>query len=154
MTEMTKEKLFYIFLIIIISLKIVMQILHLYITNLINGIKSKKWPCADGIIIRSEIKDVLSVDTMIYKYFIEYEFYVNDEKFTGDKISFEPDGIKTKEFLKKYTTTTQVKVYYNPGNPKQAVLLPGLFRSLNILLFFFILIIAFLTLVIPAIIYS
>jgi len=88
---------------------------------------------------------------------IEYSYMVNGQSLVGDKVSFGlaegstttstgtqlgPVGVEKHEIVKspareivdKYTVGAEVMVYYNPGNPSDAVLEPSASSNSNVLL--------------------
>lgn len=98
---------------------------------ILNAYKSKSWPTVNGIIVSSEIeqKSVMDSHRKQYRLKIFYYYYVNNEKYESERISFSeksyPTKIKAQEQLDKYTKNSNIKVFYNPQNPTQSVIEPG-----------------------------
>ena len=117
--------------------------------------KASKWPQTTGKVIRSAVKSKKYEPGEIGHNFgdsdvtnepdVQYEFTVSGEKFIGHRVTigektadFELDGI-----LQKYPVGAEVTVYYDPANPKTAVLERDLdkrilFLGVGCLLAFFI----------------
>ena len=84
---------------------------------------SKQWPKVSGKII--EISD-FSSDS---KYRLKYEYTLNRNTYNNSRIIFSTSKtyikLRAREFENKYALNQIVNVFYNPKNPKQAVLEPG-----------------------------
>jgi hypothetical protein len=100
----------------------------------LNSLRARKWTMTIGRIIHSEVyvsKDEDdSADT--YRPDIVFEYSVFGEKFICDRLYF---GVKimtsgnlrnSQKFVRKYAVNKEVAVYYNPDNPKQSVIEPGI----------------------------
>ena len=82
---------------------------------------SKDWPKVSGIITEMPISG--------RKYNLHYVYTVNENTIKNHRICFtntsRPQNQGAKEFNEKYALNRIVDVFYNPINPKQAVLEPG-----------------------------
>lgn len=115
--------------------------------NLKGSISSESWPKTNGLIKKSTRESrVVATGLAIglpYKVgLIVYEYNVKRVKFISTRISYR-GGNPTKETLDKYPEGLSVQVYYNPHNPKEAVLEPGLkstayFELGGVILFFLV----------------
>ena len=56
---------------------------------------------------------------------IEYTYVIGGEKFVSSLVSFAPFGQKARRTVDKYPEGSRVRVYYDPGDPKTAVLETG-----------------------------
>ncbi|MBN1316445.1 MAG: DUF3592 domain-containing protein [Anaerolineales bacterium] len=93
---------------------------------------SQTWPSATGRITEAEIKESTSTDDddvtrVTYYPAVRYEYQVDDQVYTGKRISF--GGIvssssrsKAETELARYPVDGEVTVYYNPEKPEEAVL--------------------------------
>jgi len=95
---------------------LIKSVRNLYLNN-----ASKQWPKVSGII--KEISD------FGVKYRLLYEYTVNRETYRNNTIVFTNSNTavnkRAAEFDKKYALHQIVDVFYNPKNPKQAVLEHG-----------------------------
>ena len=84
------------------------------------------WKKTEGEIIRSEIKKNEKIVAYDYYYpIIEYKYNVNGKDFISNKIfltDIASDYKTIKKIVDKYPIGKKVKVFYNPFNPKEAVL--------------------------------
>ncbi len=99
----------------------------------LQGIKAKSWPTAKGRIIISKVDEIrtqrkmrvarlcLKVD---YLYMVDNVIYEGHRMNVGWPCFWSEDSVKEK--LKKYPPNKEVTVYYNPSNPAQSILEPGL----------------------------
>jgi hypothetical protein len=93
------------------------------IRNVVLSNASKRWPKVSGTI--TEISDFGSN----LKYRLQYSYSVNGNTYKNNRIIFSTSKtyikLRAREFENKYTQNQIVDVFYNPKNPKQAVLEPG-----------------------------
>jgi hypothetical protein len=91
---------------------------------------SKGWPQADGTILSSEIGQHSGGEGgTTYSADISYEFTVNGETIKGSRVRFGEvtlgnQGVASK-IVNKYKPGTKVKIHYNPKDPYDSVLEPG-----------------------------
>jgi hypothetical protein len=111
------------------------KVLIMYFSFLAKGKRSKKWLKTNGIVIKSEIEIVMNGDVLDSNFSIIYEFYHNDMKYCCDKIFFKTFDDDYKNYKKKYPLNKIVNVYFNPENPTDAVLEPGIPQKVHLLLF-------------------
>ena len=110
-----------------------------FIYRILQGFASAGWPFAIGELESTELKHVIYNGTEIgggadmasaWVVNFRYSYSVSDKKYTGSRVTWS-DGInKTMRALrklqKKYQGKSLIQVYYNPKNPNQCVLVPGL----------------------------
>ncbi len=97
----------------------------------------ENWPGVTGKVIATRVvqatsekrlrrNDESSQPVLTFYPVVEYEYTVNDKKYSSDRLSLSVDQKSNpKSFepiLKKYAPGTAVKVFYNPDNPADAVL--------------------------------
>lgn len=92
-----------------------------------NAAISINWPHTNAKIIHSD----LGLDgTAGQSADIRYEFEVNGETYTGNRVGYgdyvSSDSMHVINILKKYPKGKDVTVYYNPDNPKNNLLEPGI----------------------------
>lgn len=98
----------------------------IYRYKLINA--SEKWVSMMGRVTEAHVhrtKDLQNRETMSPYPVIHYQYTVNGQTFQGSRISFAPTTALSLDWVDKYPAGTDVKVYYDPKNPQNAVLVPG-----------------------------
>jgi hypothetical protein len=107
--------------------------------RIFQGTTSTRWPFVIGELESNELKEVIyrgreagggadEASAWVVNY--KYRYTVANRKYDGSRVTYS-DGInKTMRALRKlqekYKGKSQMQVYYNPKNPKQSVLVPGL----------------------------
>lgn len=92
---------------------------------------TESWPSVQGVITQAEISQTESDGTAMYALNIIYEFWVNQQAYSGSRISLTSENSRTSNFrsikkdMEKYAVGTAVPVYYDPELPYNAVLQPG-----------------------------
>lgn len=91
---------------------------------------SRSWPSTYGRIVSAGTKTVAAGGSDNYGAManvpdIRYEYSVHGARYSGKQLSFGPGIGSTKSVLARYQPESTVKVYYNPSNPSEAVLIPG-----------------------------
>jgi hypothetical protein len=110
-----------------------------FIYRIFQGVTSSQWPFVMGELESTELKEVIYegrdsdstadlASTWVVNF--EYSYSVSDKKYDGSRITYS-DGInKTSRALrslqKKYQRKSVIQVYYNPKNPDESILVPGL----------------------------
>jgi hypothetical protein len=119
--------------------------------NIYRAFKSRQWPSAQGEVIHSKLEREYGSyrssapsrrARIIYRYQVDDRAYRSDQVFWGAE-SFYYAAREPKELLRRYPVGKAVSVFYNPGNPKEAVLerktrifYYGLFGFCTVILFF------------------
>jgi len=104
--------------------------------------KAQSWPVVNGRVISSEVvedrfRSATGKATIAFVPDISYEYNVNGTSYTGSTVIF---GATTYDYLtasricEKYTPESEPKVYYNPTNPQDSVLLPQATEGLRSLI--------------------
>ncbi|RCK72143.1 MAG: hypothetical protein ANABAC_2124 [Anaerolineae bacterium] len=93
---------------------------------------SQNWPSVPAQINLAEVRERSSLDDegdvrRTYYAHVEYSYQVGGVTYQGDKIAFGArkeysSPKKPREEIARYPVGAQVRVYYNPENPKEAVL--------------------------------
>lgn len=97
---------------------------------------SVTWPVAQGTIEDSHIEESTesskSGTYQVYKCVVAYRYNVGGKPYSADRISFATradystqDRAVAEHELHEFSAGNEVKVRYNPANPSQAVLVPG-----------------------------
>lgn len=98
---------------------------------------SKSWPSVQGRVMESSLVSYKSTSgsgskkrkTTMYKPQITYQYTVDGNKLTGNKVSMGDYGSSStshaKKVMKKYPVGATVKVFYDPEVPVDSVLEPG-----------------------------
>ena len=109
--------------------------LWVIVANLLNIRRaqiSKNWPSVTGRIVtssfRAEHRDSDSSDRYIAD--IQYTYDVTGQTYSGNRVAYglrkEVKSRRTlEELIQRYTTGSEVSVYYNPDDPSSAVLEQG-----------------------------
>ena len=103
------------------------------------GTTSTRWPFVTGELESNDLKEVIYKgrdasggpdEASAWVVNFKYSYKVADRKYDGSRVTYS-DGInKTMRALRKlqdkYQGKSQIQVYYNPQDPNQSVLVPGL----------------------------
>ena len=99
--------------------------------NMMRGSKAASWPTMPGQIKSAEIQkrhasrsDKVRAEVR-YDYKVEGVDYSADRVFFGDRVYSAWGGVAMRE-IAQYQPESTVQVYYNPDDPKDAVLEPGI----------------------------
>ena len=88
---------------------------------------SRSWPTAEGTVVASEVV-VTRGKGKTYTAQVRYSYQVGGAPYGSDRIQFGSSGTDQKvanATVADHPVGKRVKVYYNPGKPAQAVLVPG-----------------------------
>ena len=113
---------------LILFLALIQYTLFLFLISKV--IQTLFWAQTPGTLLHGELEDSNPMNPRggRYKLNLEYEFVVNDKRFTGSKASiFDPRPSKyyaLKNLLDRCRNASPLMVYYNPENEKQCVLFP------------------------------
>lgn len=92
---------------------------------LYQGISSIQWPSVEGRILYSHARGGSRPETLLW-----YEYYVRNRRYLASSYRNGGNGTPFLEFAeaaaKRYPVGRAVPVYYNPRNPQDALLEPGL----------------------------
>lgn len=94
--------------------------------------KTMRWAEAEGVVMKSS---VLHLGVRIYVASVEYEYFVNDRKMLGKVVESGPDiptyssATIPRRVINRYPAGKKVIVYFDPLDPSQAVLEPGLSKG-------------------------
>jgi hypothetical protein len=92
---------------------------------LYQGIASEGWPSVGGKIMYSHARTGRNAETLLW-----YEYRVGDQRYVSSKYRTGGNGTPfrkvAEETAKRYPAGQVVKVYYNPHNPAEALLEPGI----------------------------
>jgi len=92
---------------------------------------STGWDTVEGVILDSKLDRSDSSDSgASYSADILYEYHLDGAKLNGSRVSFgelsSGDASDASRVLSRYPEGTKVQVYYNPDDPFDAVLEPGM----------------------------
>jgi hypothetical protein len=98
-----------------------------------NGIRSRKWQTAPGVVLHSDIEGEDDPDdSHSYRVCILYRYEVGGQEYLSKRVYFGQAVLWTSSFdrlLRKmigYDTGTKVKVYFHSRRPSLSVLQPGM----------------------------
>ena len=103
------------------------------VRQLMRAQASTTWPTVTGVVTISELGKQMGNErdeSTTYSADISYDYVANDRSYVNGAVSF--DGVRSSDpstarrLLKRYPVGKQVTVYYNPADPQEAVLEPGL----------------------------
>lgn len=93
-----------------------------------NAQESLKWSITDGIIISSEIIENQNRSTT-YEANVRYKYIIGEKSYLSEQVSFGQDSSNDLEharsIVRRYETGEKISVHFNPANPSQSVLEPG-----------------------------
>jgi len=102
------------------------------IVNLISALSSRRWPSTSGVVVVSDLQRSWDSDgTIEYRPELSYRYTVQGSEFVasrarfGDRLSINWSGPAVR-IVTKYPVGKVVSVRYNPDDPGEAVLEPGL----------------------------
>ena len=105
-------------------------------TSMQLGEASTNWPTVEGVIKSAQIGDTgrpaREGDSRSYHPEIRYEYLVDGETFTSERISFRLEGIQSHarpeiaEIVASYRPGSKVTVHYNPEDPSVSCLETGM----------------------------
>lgn len=106
-------------------------LIYFGLRDILQAQTSTRWLPAPGIIVSSDlgVEDDGEGNTL-YRADIQYTYELNGHEFQGDRVFF--GAMSTSErrqvfdLLLKYPKGTAVSVYYDPADPSQSVLEPGI----------------------------
>lgn len=106
------------------------------ILDIKNRLAVRGWPSAEGIVLKSEVKE----SGRYYSPGITYTFKVGGKKFESSRFSLAEwesgNPVPSKKAVKRFPAKKKITVFYNPTNPEESVIDPGFsFTSGLILLF-------------------
>jgi len=118
------------------------------IINLNKGLESQNWNETEGVILTSEITSHQETNPdseghyeteTYYDVNIVYQYTVIGVNYSYHRISFSdfastPNHNEAQQLVNKYPAGENVTVFYNPNNPSEAVLEPGITNTNNIFL--------------------
>ena len=89
--------------------------------------ESGKFPSVTGTITHSELQTHNSKGNTYYTAIIHYIYTVNGHTFAGDRLAFSEDEPTVSELTiaNTHPVGSAVQVYYNPGDPNESLLYPG-----------------------------
>ena len=100
---------------------------------------SQRWPFVLGDLESADLREAVyrgrevgggADQASAWRVDFKYSYTVADTKYQGTRVTFSDSVNKTMRSLRAlqnhYRGRSQVKVYYNPKNPAQSLLLPGL----------------------------
>jgi hypothetical protein len=98
-----------------------------------NAQDSLEWPTTKGIVILSEVKTDESNESVIYKTNIHYKYTLKSQDYFSDRVSFGwpeySDIEQAKTAVKKYKQGQNINIHFNPANPSESVIEPGMNNS-------------------------
>jgi len=89
------------------------------------------WPTADGRITRSELERFRERGQTMYSADVAYEYALDGKTFGGNRVWFGDDARSSdptawRRAVERYPVGSGVKVHYDPDDPQESVLEPGL----------------------------
>jgi hypothetical protein len=100
--------------------------------NAFLAVKSRRWPQVEGTILVSDLERSRDIDSgYMYRAEISYRYTVADEDFVGSRARF-GDAFSLSwsapavRIVQRYKVNSRVRVRYDPDNPQESVLEPGM----------------------------
>lgn len=92
--------------------------------------ESDTWPAVDGVLLSVELWGTRNIDgemVAVNNLAVKYEYTVSAVQYTGNHTAFyQLHYPETTEFALAHPEGSRVRVFYNPDNCEQSVLIPGL----------------------------
>ena len=115
------------FIIFFVGLSFINQVKE----DLYYAYQSSSWAQIQGVVIESVLrtKPPEKDQPQTFVPDVVYRYELSDKKYKNNRISFErtfKDKALAKGFVDRYPKGKQVTVFYNPGNPAQSILEPGI----------------------------
>jgi hypothetical protein len=121
---------FMVFLLIITLFGIGVGIIYVTIQDLKKSAKSSEWIETNGVIIHSKIEETTIYATHRSRNYapdIRYRYYIEGKEYIGDRVMFfktsTPFYSDVEELVKEYYEGKKIKVYYDPQNKLESVLI-------------------------------
>ena len=108
--------------------------------SMMKGWDSKSWSSTNGTIVSSKVKTITTRSTSTSttprkkrtRYFpeIHYKYQVDGKEYSGDRLAFgfsNRPKEESKNIVERYPAGAHVPVYYDPDNPEESVLEPGVY---------------------------
>ena len=88
------------------------------------GLISPSWPRAQGLVIAADVRrrGVRAQRNYAYE---QYAYNVGGVPYDGSRVSTDLFFVDYRAVLSRYRVNQPVQVYYNPNNPRDALLEPG-----------------------------
>jgi hypothetical protein len=92
--------------------------------------ESAHWPIVEGSVIEASMKVIADSEQSRFRPLIEYAYRVGDRDYRSSRIQWGglidlPSRSAAAKVVGHYQTGKSIKVYYNPRQPRVAVLQPG-----------------------------
>ncbi len=104
------------------------------------GIVSENWPTTKGVVTSSFVEKVLresSSGTKVKENLkIEFDYFLENQKYHSTNFG-NIEGL-LQNIVEKYPIGKNIKVYYNPDNPMEAILNPGFSLGTSYIMFIII----------------
>ncbi|GAA4430869.1 DUF3592 domain-containing protein [Bremerella cremea] len=102
--------------------------------------QATQWPMVQGEIVSSELKSHTNKNSHSWRCEVQYAYQVEGVSYRGDRIAFGYDGTNREklhaDLHRKLKAAEVVDVYYNPANPSESCLVPGIRRSAFLMIVF------------------
>lgn len=100
------------------------------VRNLLLADASRNWPTVKGKVTVSKMGTHRGDKSTTYSADVAYDYTVNGTRYTGDRVTFgsvsTSSTARARRVLNRYPKGKEVTVYYNPEDPEQSVLEPGI----------------------------
>lgn len=99
---------------------------------LLGAVESRRWPNVQGLVVASQVEDKTdSEGGRLYRPRVSYRYSVNGQDFVGERACFgDADyvgwALFARDIVARYRVRSPVTVHYDPSDPADAVLEPGL----------------------------
>jgi hypothetical protein len=94
------------------------------------AIESQDWPSVTGTLVLVKLwgtRNINGIMTDSERLDMQYEYKVNGVRYTGETVAFYTLMYpETLNYAKSHPCKSDISVYYNPINPNDSVLIPGL----------------------------
>lgn len=96
--------------------------------------ESEQWPQTAGTVIYSHVGESFMVEERYPLFSLKYEFFVDNKRYESNQLYFQTNTGESHTYPAEesshYPVGKTVTVYYQPGEPQVAVLIPGTSRNI------------------------
>lgn len=91
------------------------------------GLRSHGWPTVEGRVTRADYSETRSRKGTSYGATMVYEYQVGGQSYRNDRIGFAYVSVDdpVRQLVKSHPAGSVIRVYHNPRNPADSLLLPG-----------------------------
>lgn len=92
-----------------------------------NGLRSRGWPTVEGRVTRADYSEDRTSSNTTHEAAMAYEYQVGGRTYRNDRIwfAYAPGDDQVRQLVKSHPSGSVIRVYHDPRDPANSVLLPG-----------------------------